>query len=343
MLLLTCGVACSSEPAPSPEGPCNDCTLRELGARVGVRVGVAAAPTDEASDALLLREFDALSLEGELLWSEVHPEPDRFRFDAADRTLGFAEDHGLYLTATHFLWDQSVEFSAPPAWVRAIDDPDALRRVMREHLAAITARHGSRIDRWIAVNEPLAYLGTTLYENHYYQVLGPGYVAEAFRIADEVAPDSELWLNEILTESDPAKSDALVALATELVEQGVPIDGVGLQGHLFPAEPDLELVERTLRRLGQLGLRVALTELDAPVPPDAPNRLAVQAERLAGMVRACLAVPECDALTFWGLHDGVSWLDWLLGPGRSPLLFDAELRPKPAYDAVRAALAAGRP
>jgi endo-1,4-beta-xylanase len=64
---------------------------------------------------------------------------------------------------------------------------------------------------------------------------------------------------------------------------------------------------------------------------------------MAGMVRACLAVPACDSVTFWGLNDEVSWLNWFLAPNLDPLLFDASLRPKPAYFAVRDVLLEGRP
>jgi endo-1,4-beta-xylanase len=94
-----------------------------------------------------------------------------------------------------------------------------------------------------------------------------------------------------------------------LIANGVPVDGVGLQGHLFAGDPDYELVQDTMQRIGALGLKVAITELDAPVGADLPDRFEVQAQRMAGMVQACLAVPACDSVTFWGLDDEVSWLN----------------------------------
>ena len=214
---------------------------------------------------------------------------------------------------------------------------------MRDHLTAVTARYGRKINRWIVVNEPLEYSGTGLYRNHFYDVLGPDYISETFRIAEEAAPDSELWLNEILTENNPAKASALVDLAAGLVAKGVPIDGVGLQGHLFTGDPDYQLVQDTMQRIGDLGLKVAITEMDAPVGGDLPNRFEVQAQRMAGMVQACAAVPPCDSVTFWGLDDEVSWLNWFLAPNLDPLLFDASLKPKPAYFAVRDALLRAAP
>jgi hypothetical protein len=64
---------------------------------------------------------------------------------------------------------------------------------------------------------------------------------------------------------------------------------------------------------------------------------------MAGMVEACLGVAVCNSVTWWGLHDGISWLNWLLGPDLVPLLFDSSLAPKPAYFAVRDAFERGRP
>jgi endo-1,4-beta-xylanase len=98
-----------------------------------------------------------------------------------------------------------------------------------------------------------------------------------------------------------------------------------------------------MQRIGALGLKVAITELDAPVGADLPDRFEVQAQRMAGMVQACLAVPACDSVTFWGLDDEVSWLNQFLAPNLDPLLFDASLSPKPAYFAVRDQLLEGRP
>jgi endo-1,4-beta-xylanase len=350
-LLLACSQGGESQgtgpgDTPTPTAlPCiasGSCTLREAAAAAVLWVGVAAAPRDEGWNRLVLKEFNALSPEGELVWRVIHPGPEEWDFEGADQTLAFADEHGLFTTVSHFVWDQATSISGTPGWVKAIQDPDELRQVMRDHLATITVRYGGKIDRWIVVNEPLDYGGTALYQNHFYNVLGPDYISQTFRIAEEAAPDSELWLNEILTENNPAKASALVDLAASLVAAGVPIDGVGLQGHLFAGEPDYALVQGTMQRLADLGLKVAITELDAPVGGDLPDRLEVQAQRMAGMVRACLAVSACDSVTFWGLSDDVSWLNSFLGPNLDPLLFDASLQPKPAYFAVRGALLAGR-
>lgn len=338
-------LACCGGAPGSPSSRCVDasaCTLAEAARTAGVTVGVAAAPGDAAVEALVAREFGALSLEGELLWERVHPERDRWDFEAADRALAFAAEHHLVTTATHFVWDQAVPISSTPEWVKAITDPAELRAVMHEHLRTLSNRYGDRITRWNVVNEPHRYFDDVLYPNHFHRVLGPDYIAEAFRIAAEEAPRSQRWLNEILTEYEPKKAGALVKLAEDLVRRGVPIDGVSLQGHLFVGEADWEVVAGTLRRLSDLGLATGFSEVDVPVLPFTSDRLAIQADRTVKLIEACLAAPRCDSITWWGVNDGASWLNWFLAPGLSPLLFDDALAPKPAYFAAKEAFLARR-
>jgi endo-1,4-beta-xylanase len=272
------------------------CAARHAHVRVGV--GYTYRPDRPAEVALVAREFEALTLESELLWSVVHPAPHQWNFAPADRAVAWAARRGLYVTATHFVWDQIV-YASTPAWVKVIDDPEQLRTVMRKHLATITHRYGRRVRRWIVVNEPLRYVGDTaaVQDNHFSRVLGPDWIAESFRIAHRAAPHASLWLNEIFTETDARKAQALVELARSLVAAHVPIDGVGFQGHLFtpllqPAAPDATNVANAMRAIAALGLHVALTEVDAPTYPDTPDRLVEQARRVGALVEACSG---CDA------------------------------------------------
>ena len=221
---------------------------------------------------------------------------------------------------------------------------------MARHLRTITRRYGSSIHRWIVVNEPLRYVGDTaaIQENHFSRVLGGDWIAESFRIAHRAARAPELWLNEIFTEADPAKADALVSRPARWSgparpdrrrrPPGTPVHAPS------PADgAERELVRTTLRRLTALGLEVSFTEIDAPTFPQTPDRLAEQARRIRMLVTACRRFRRCTSLTFWNLHDGRSWLnDLFRRDDLAPTLFSASLRPKPAYFAVRSALQAAR-
>jgi len=138
------------------------------------------------------------------------------------------------------------------------------------------------------------------------------------------------------------KHAAYLTLVRELVDAGVPIDGVGLQLHRVPGTIlDQDKLENQLRDFTQLGLRVAVTEVDVPVSPTDAKAFNRQADEYRKIVSACIAVPGCTEITVWGVTDRDTWLDGLgLFPTPTrPLLFDNQFKRKPAYIAVRNAMA----
>ena len=154
--------------------------------------------------------------------------------------------------------------------------------------------------------------------------------------------ETQLFVNENFVEYFPAKADGLVALVQGLLDAGVAVDGVGFQSHFIFGAPDFDLMRATGERLEALGVKVFLTELDVPVAADVADRATVQAARYRRAVETCLAWTTCDVINVWGVDDGHTWLDGLLGPGTDPLLYDRERNAKPAYFAFREALLAGR-
>ena len=211
--------------------------------------------------------------------------------------------------------------------------------MITEQLQVIVERYPT-LHRINVVNEPFEVTSGEPYPSVFQRVLGEDYLAEVFEIADEVAPD--LVLNENAVEYIPAKADAFLATIGDLIERGIPVDVAGLQTHLLAGDPNWELFERLMADLDEMGIRIHVTEMDAPTSPDDPDRDSTQAARMARVVRTCLDTPSCEAITVWGVHDGATWLEWFLEPGTEPLLYDNELSPKASYQAVADELRSGR-
>jgi len=112
--------------------------------------------------------------------------------------------------------------------------------------------------------------------------------------------------------------------------RGVPIDGVGFQGHFNSASPVPSNFQTTLANFAALGVDVAITELDIA------GSGTTQANSYRTVVNNCLAVSRCVGITVWGIRDSDSWRS-----GDTPLLFDNSGNKKAAYDAVLAALNGG--
>ena len=312
------------------------CSLRDVATNAGVRIGAtleAAEINDASYSATLSEHFNALTPENAMKMYTTEPAPDQWNFGPADAVVNFAEAHNMEVRGHTLAWAQDTY---TPAWVKTIPDANQLRSVLYDHIATMMQRYSDRVHRWDVVNEPLQTLGTTESTSVFW-TLGSDWIADAFNFAHSVDPNAELWLNEFGSDWVPGKHEALLEIARQLVAAGVPIHGIGIQTHRVPGLDIDEIQLRSqLQDFVDLGLEVAITELDIPVSPTDPTAFTYQANEYAAIVRSCLAIVGCNEVTTWGVTDASTWLDtsspWPT-PTR-PLLFDNTFQPKPAFHAV---------
>jgi endo-1,4-beta-xylanase len=333
--------------------------------RVGAALGTHQVMGQEPKALeLVARQFNTITPENLLKWQEVHPQPDRYNFEPADRYVEFGKKHGMFIVGHNLVWHNQT-----PAWVFEGESGkpiarDALRRRLRDHIHAVIGHYKGKIKGWDVVNEAIDDNGS-LRKTKWLEILGDGYLADAFTFAHEADPDAELYYNDY-NEWHPKNRAAikkLVRQLQELKDKGVRIDGLGLQGHWGLDYPSVQEIDEMLKDYGQLGVKLMITELDISVLPDAqrhrgadlsrstelrkgldPYADGLPAEvqrRLANRYREIFRVfvkhaDKLDRVTFWGVHDGHSWRnDWPVRGRRDyPLLFDRQLQPKSAFDAV---------
>lgn len=334
--------------------PAGAITLREAAAIAGIHVGVATGPVELATglDTLVAAEFDSVTPENDMKWSELSPAPGSYDFTRADALVAFAEANAMRVRGHTLVWGRP---NGPPSWLDATlataPDPGAtLHDLMLDHIATVAGRYAGRIEQWDVVNEPLAFSSGGLDpSNPYYQWLGPSFLADAFHAARAADPTARLFLNEVAAENNPAKFAGLLALVEDLLADEVPIDGIGLQGHFLFSRPNRARLIGQFEAIAALGLEVEITELDLPLVlfANEEDPLAAQAAAYVDVFAACLAVANCRGITVWGVTDAGTWLDSLpilesFAPNR-PLLFDEAGHPKPAHDAVAALLAVPEP
>jgi len=207
-------------------------TLRAAAAQTGRLVGAAvnatALATDPAYAEILAREFSFVTPENAMKWGPSEPEPGVWNFADADRLVEFAEQHAMAVKGHALMWHMQL-----PAWIDESVEPKVLRDAMTAHIRGLVGRYRGRVLAWDVVNEAVAEGGGGLRDSILLRKLGPGYIAEAFRVAHEADPDALLLYNDYFLKGDPGdKSAAVLALVRELVDGGVAIDGVGLQTHL---------------------------------------------------------------------------------------------------------------
>lgn len=301
---------------------------------VGTAVDDTALRNEFGYQTDLAEQFSTVTPENAMKWSILEPERGKVDWSGADRLVDFAERSKQVVRGHPLVW-----FGQLPGWVQALRGPE-VQQVMREHIRALVGRYGKRVGIWDVVNEPFEDDGTRR-QSVFQTQIGDGWIEDAFRTARAGNATAKLYLNEIGAEAPGRKSDALYALVKQLKAAGVPIDGVGFQGH-FSEQGVPDGFRENLQRFAALGLDVAVTESDVALQvPAGAAALRKQARIFSEVVKDCLAVPRCRSITFWGFTDRHSWIP-ATQPGRgAATLLDDELRPKPAYDAVLAALRDG--
>ena len=336
--------------------------------RVGCAVNDAiASGRDKAWGDVVLRHFNTLTPENVMKAEAVNPRPGVYQFGPADAFVDFAEKNGMFIVGHPLVWHNQT-----PDWFFTDGEGkpkkrEALIERMRGHIEAVAGRYAGRVDAWDVVNEVIADDGSYR-PTRWVEGVGDGdeLVKAAFRFAARYAPGAELYYNDF-NAWRPSKRDGIVRLVRMLQAEGIRIDGVGMQGHWGLNYPRTEYVEAAIDAYAALGVKVMITELDVDVlpltregqiigsvmgheqfqleefrayldpyagglPESVGRQLADRYEELFRIFYGRRA--KIDRVTFWGVHDGMSWKNDYPVPGRTnyPLLYGRDGRPKPALD-----------
>ncbi len=330
-------------------------SLGELAARRGILFGAAVDRTvlgDPRLAALYRHQTRIVTTDTALKFGSIRPRPEVADYGEADALVDFAGRAGLAMRGHTLAWN-----SWQPDWVERLSQRECAYWLER-HIAETVGRYAGRLHSWDVVNEPLwpeDGLPGGLRGGPWYKGLGADYIRRSFVAARAADPKVRLVLNEAGPEWKQGFSPGaryrtdLLRLVDDLQHAGVRLDAVGLECHWFPGFTfDAEAFGQLVRDLAARDLDVYLTEIDVndrDFPGDAAHRDALVAARYAELMRAALAEPAVKVIQTWELSDGQTWLREGARPGRAPrpLPFDAEYRPKDAYQAIARALKETRP
>jgi endo-1,4-beta-xylanase len=311
-----------------------------------IGAAVNSATITSARD-MLSNEFSMLTAENEMKPSIIHPRYGTWHFYAADEIADYARKHGMTMRGHCFVWH-----SQTPGWFFSSFGEQAgaelLWERLGEHIGVMAERYGDVVEVWDVANEVISDdRGEFLRPSPYLDILGDDYVAQSFLLARQILPDARLFYNDYSV-LDPVKQDKIFRLLEDMLDRGIPVDGIGIQGHWNIYQEDLaERLDRAIVRFAGLGLEVQVTEMDLSMyrhedietryssPP--PELLELQARRYAEIFAVLRDRSEMvTGVTFWGVSDEKTWLDNFPVSGRKnwPLLFDEEMRPKLAYTAI---------
>jgi len=323
-------------------------TLRQAAEKIGLLVGTAANPalfSQLEYAKTLAGQFNMIEAENSMKWRATEPSRGVFDFRAGDRLVAFAEAHGMKVRGHNLLWGKYN-----PAWLtQGHFTPAELHLIMKRHIQMEVRHYRGQVFAWDVVNEAFGSEGrlkhTVWYDEPGIGLAGKGtaYIAQAFRWAHEADPRALLFYNEVGADGINAKSDAMYEMVKDFKRQGVPINGVGLQMHVFNRSDVPSHLAENIARFTRLGVEVQITELDVALPTQAHGRasrsqLEWQAKIYRRAATACAENPGCTAFQTWGFTDRYSWIPiQTKGKRGAALIFDANYKPKRSYRAVLAA------
>ena len=362
---------------PTPTPP----SLRAAADRAGILIGTAVRPaqlSETAYASTLAREFNMLEPEDVLKWETVHPEPQTFDFSQGDQIIDFATRHEMKIRGHTLVWHQQN----PKWLTEGKYTSSELAQILEKHIKTVVGHYRGKIFAWDVVNEAFdelrpGKLRSTLWLNQpgiglagsevassyeppassaparsELEARSPkqtySYIERCFRWTHEADPQALLFYNEAGAEVVNAKSDAIYAMVRDFRQRGVPIDGVGFQMHIENLRADVASISANIKRFTALGVQVHITEMDVALPVDASGSPRAedrqkQADIYREIATACLSRRGCTAIQTWGFTDKYSWIGSHSKHTQGAALpFDRNYGAKPAYEALRDVLAAGR-
>lgn len=322
-----------------------------------------------AAQSIIAKQFNTVTLENAMKAEVIYPQQGKVDFSGAEAFIDFAKQNNMFTVAHTLVWHNQT-----PDWFftnskNEPNTPAEQLEQMRKHIELVAGRYKNKVDAWDVVNEVIADDGSyrpTVWVNR----VGDGdtMVKAAFKYAQQYSPSTELYYNDF-NAWRPEKRDGIIRMIKMLQKEGIRIDGIGIQAHWGLNFPKMQYIEQAIDAYAALGIKVMITELDIDVlpltkegqitgtdmmkpqfqleefetyldpyknglPSDVEAQLNARYKALFELFYA--KRDKIDRVTFWGLHDGMSWKNDYPIPNRTnyPLLWDRNLNPKPIIKTI---------
>ena len=309
---------------------------------------------------LVKAEFNSITAENDMKPGELHPKEGVWNWEKADKIANFCRQNGIKLRGHCLCWhSQFADWMFTDKKGKEVKKEVFYER-LREHIHTVVNRYKDVVYAWDVVNEAMAddngggprwgrFGGqepSPYRQSRHFRLCGDEFIAKAFQFAREADPNALLFYNDYSC-VDEGKRERIYNMVKKMKDAGVPIDGIGMQGHYNIYFPSEEQLEKAIVRFKEIVKHIHITELDIrmnqemggqlqfsrgenkPVAGYMNTMLTDQYSRVFKIFRKHKDVIDC--VTFWNLGDRDSWL----GVNNHPLPFDENYKPKQAYYAIK--------
>ena len=323
---------------------------------IGVAVNMRNISNPEQI-AIIKKDFNSITAENDMKPQPTEPAYGQFNWENADKIANFCRSNGIKLRGHCLMWHAQIG-----EWMYKDEKGDLVSKEklfqnMKHHITAIVERYKDVIYAWDVVNEAISDGGwqggrrgmgehPSPYRNSpLYQIAGDEFIKKAFIYAREADPNVLLFYNDY-NAADPGKRDRIYNMVKSMKEEGVPIDGIGMQGHYNVYGPSMEDVDAALTKYSTIVKHIHITELDIRANQEMGGQLnfsrdggnisqvvkTLQEDQYARLFKVLRKHKEVvDNVTFWNLSDRDSWL----GARNYPLPYDENYKAKRVYSIIK--------
>ena len=323
---------------------------------IGVAVNMRNISNPEQI-AIIKKNFNSITAENDMKPQPTEPAYGQFNWENADKIANFCRSNGIKLRGHCLMWHAQIG-----EWMYKDEKGDLVSKEklfqnMKHHITAIVERYKDVIYAWDVVNEAISDGGwqggrrgmgehPSPYRNSpLYQIAGDEFIKKAFIYAREADPNILLFYNDY-NAADPGKRDRIYNMVKSMKEEGVPIDGIGMQGHYNVYGPSMEDVDAALTKYSTIVKHIHITELDIRANQEMGGQLnfsrdggnisqvvkTLQEDQYARLFKVLRKHKDVvDNVTFWNLSDRDSWL----GARNYPLPYDENYKTKRVYIIIK--------
>ena len=299
---------------------------------------------------LIKKHYSSITAENEMKPGALLNNDGSFSWKKADAIMEFAKENDLMVRGHTLIWHKQT----PDWFFKDINgnllEKEKLYERLYEYIKTVMNRYKD-VSVWDVVNEAISndHNSDEIYRDKgsmWYQICGEEFIEVAFRYAHSIDSTKKLFYNDFnLTK--PKKLRKTIKMLKSLISKDVPIDGIGIQAHLFVYDSP-KLLDNTLKNFSKLNLDIQITELDLSFFEGGDKRMhkdfVFDKEQELNQAKAYESVfktlkkysDNISAVTFWGVSDLHSWLNYKPVEGRRnyPLLFNDDYLPKFSFFSI---------
>ena len=315
--------------------------------------------SDPAQIAIIKKQFNSVTAENAWKPGEIHPKEGVWNFGLADSIANFCRENGIKMRGHCLCWhSQFADWMFTDKKGKPVKKEVFYER-LRDHIHTVVNRYKDVVYAWDVVNEAMADDGrpfefvdgkmvpaSPYRQSRHFKLCGDEFIAKAFQFAREADPTGVLIYNDYSC-VDNGKRERIYNMVKKMKDAGVPIDGIGMQGHYNIYFPDEEQLEKAINRFKEIVNIIHITELDlrtntesggqlrfarGEAKPQAPYIGTLQEDQYARLFK--IFRKHADVIknvTFWNLSDKDSWL----GVNNHPLPFDENFKAKRSLQIIR--------